>query len=210
VRPALIVIAAFAVITTLLAWSRWLVGRRWAAAGHLLLAFVAGAAVILAWPVMAYVKQFVPLTASLPVAELAFERTGADRHRITVTRLPSGQMQLLEVTGGEWRADLQVLRWAGWLAPFAPQTAYRIRALETRMSAEASAVVTHRLDSPAGNEPWAAGLGTRGGGPALVVQPVASRWLPMGDRVRYELRLSQTGSVAVVPRGEAGLRPPGE
>ena len=209
-RPALIVIAAFAAIATLLAWSRWLAGRRWAAAGHALLALVAAAAVVLAWPVAAYVKRFAPLTAPLPVAELAFERTGADRHRVTVTRLPSGRMQLLEVTGGEWRADLQVLRWAGWLAPLAPQTAYRIRALETRASADASTVVTHQLDPPAGAEPWAAGLGTRSGGPALVTQPAASRWLPMGDRVRYQIRLSEAGAVTVLPRGEPELRLPAE
>ena len=209
-RPTLIVIAAFAVIATLLAWSRWLAGRRWAATGHVVLAFVAAAAVVLAWPVTAYVKKFAPLSAPLPVAEFAFERTGADRHRVTVTRLPSGRMQLLEVAGGEWRANLQVLRWAGWLAPFAPRTAYRIMSLETRASAGATAVQTHQLDSPAGTEPWTAGLGTRSGGPALVMQPAASRWLPVGDRVRYEIRLSEAGAVTVVPRGEAAVRLPAE
>lgn len=209
-RPALIVIIAFAAIATLLAWSRWLAGRRWAAAGHALLASVAAALVVLAWPVAAYVKKFTPLSAPLPVAELVFERTGADRHRVTVTRLPSGRMQLLEVAGGEWRADLQVLRWAGWLAPLAPQTAYRIRAVETRAPADDPVVVTHQLDSPAGAQPWAAGLGTRGGGPALVTQPAASRWLPMGERVRYELRLSGSGAVTVLPRGEGELRLPAE
>jgi hypothetical protein len=171
---------------------------------------LAATALILAWPVVAYVKEFAPLVAPLPVAELAFERTGGDRHRVTVTRLPSGRMQLLEVTGGEWRADLQVLRWAGWLAPLAPRTAYRIRALETRASADASSVVTHPLDSPAGAEPWAAGLGTRGGGAALVTQPAVSRWLPMGDRVRYEIRLTEAGTVTVLPRGEAEVRLPAE
>ena len=209
-RPALIVIAAFAVIATLLAWSRWLAGRRLAAAGHGLLALVAAATVVLAWPLASYVKKFAPLAVPLPVAELVFERTGANRHRVTVTRLPSGRMQLLELTGGEWRADLQVLRWAGWLAPLAPQTAYRIRAVETRASADASAVVTRQLDSPAGAEPWAAGLGTRSGGPALVTQPAASRWLPMGDRVRYEIRLTESGTVTVLPRGAAELRLPAE
>jgi hypothetical protein len=210
VRPALIVIAAFALIATLLAWSRWLAGRRWAAAGHLLLACVAGAAVVLTWPVAAYVKTFEPLVAPLPVAELAFERTGADRYRVTVTHLPSGRMQLLEVTGGEWRAELQVLRWADWLALLAPRTAYRIRGLETRTAADASTVTTRQLASPAGAEPWAAGLGSRRGRPMLTMQPATGPWLPMGDRARYELRLSEAGDIAVVPRGEAELRLPAE
>ena len=207
-RPALIVIAAFAIIATLLAWSRWLAGRRWAAAGHLLLALVAGAAVILTWPVAAYVKTFEPLATPLPVAELAFERTGADRHRVTVTHLPSGRMQLLEVTGSEWRVDLQVLRWADWLAPLAPATAYRIRGLETRQAADASSVTRRQLDSPAGAEPWTARLGARGGRPALTMQPATGPWLPMGDQARYELRLSEAGGVTVVPRGDAELRLP--
>ena len=209
-RPALIVIAAFAVVAALLAWSRWLAGRRWAAAGHLVLAVSAAAVTVLAWPVTAYVKTYQPLVATLPVAELAFERTGADRHRITVTRLPSGRMQVVEVTGGEWQVQMRVLHWADWLAPLAPQTAYRIQALAARTTVGAKDVVTQQLDSPPAAEPWAGGLGTRYGRPVLTTEPVASPWLPAGDRVRYELRLSAAGGVAVVPRGEAGSPPSGE
>ena len=37
----LLVLAGFSIVAALIAWSRWLSGRRWAAAGTLLLALVA-------------------------------------------------------------------------------------------------------------------------------------------------------------------------
>jgi len=50
VRPVLVVLAGFAIVVALLAWSRWLARRRWAAAGHLLLATSLGVTVGLGWP----------------------------------------------------------------------------------------------------------------------------------------------------------------
>lgn len=204
-RPTLLVIAAFAVVVALLAWSRWLAGRRWAAAGHLLLAITAGAGVILAWPLVAYVKTFEPLVATLPVAELTFEQIGSDRYRVVLTRLPSGRMQMIDVTGREWRLQLQALQWADWMAPCGPAPAYRIQSLDARSAAtDRTAVVEHGLDSPAGLVPWLAGLGTRRGRPMLERHTVSGAWLPMGNRIRYEVRLSATGRVEIAPRGSPG------
>lgn len=203
-RPALLVIAAFAVVAALLAWSRWLAGRRWAAAGHLSLACAAGAGVALAGPVVAYVKTFEPLVAALPVAELAFEQTGADRYRVTLTRLPSGRMQMVDVVGREWQLQLRALQWADWTAPFGPAPAYRIEALEARSAgADRTVVVEHGLDSAVGPAPWPARLGVRGR-PMLEVRSISGGWVPMGDRIRYEVRLSAAGRVEATPRGAPG------
>ena len=204
-RPTLLVIAAFAVVAALLAWSRWLAGRRWAAAGHLLLAITAVAGVVLAWPVVAYVKTFEPLVPALPVAELSFEQTGPNRYRVALTRLPSGRMQVVEVAGREWRLQLQTLQWADWMAPFGPSPAYRIQSLDARSAAaDRTAAVEHDLDSPAGLAPLLAGLGSRGGRPMLESHALSGAWLPMGDRVRYEVQLSAAGRVEVAPRGSQG------
>ena len=203
-RPALIVIAAFAVVAALLAWSRWLAGRRWAAAGHLLLACAAGAGVALAGPVVAYVKTFEPLVPTLPVAELAFEQTGADRYRVILTRLPSGRMQLIHVAGSEWQLQLRGLQWADWTAPFGPEPAYRIESLDTRSAeTDRSVVVEHSLGSAAGQVPWPARIGA-GDRPMLELHALSGGWLPMGDRIRYEVRLSAADRVEITPRGTPG------
>src|SRR5512139_3880187 len=200
-RPTLLVLAAFAVVASLLAWSRWLAGRRWAAAGHLVLACAAGTGAALAWPVSAYVKTFEPLVPTVPVAELTFEQTGPDRYRVTLTRLPSGRMQVVDVAGREWQLQLRALQWADWMAPFGPAPAYRILQLDARAAAtDRTAVVEHDLDSAAGPEPWLAGLGARRGRPMLQVRTVSGAWLPMDDRVRYEVLLSEAGRIEIAPR----------
>jgi len=43
-QAILAILATFALVTLLLGWSRWLAGRRWAAAGHWLLAAIVGEA----------------------------------------------------------------------------------------------------------------------------------------------------------------------
>ena len=89
----LLVVAGFAILTTLLAWARWLAGRRWAAAGHLVMA--AGAAWLLAttWPVVSHLSGYGRVQRGQAVAELYFERAGARRYRAMLTRLPSGRTQ---------------------------------------------------------------------------------------------------------------------
>jgi hypothetical protein len=204
-RPTLLVLAAFTIFTALLAWSRWLAGRRWAAAGHLVLACATAVAVALAWPIVAYVKTFEPLVPTLPVAELTFEQTGPERFRVTLTRLPSGRMQVVDVAGREWQLQLRALRWADWMTPFGPAPAYRIQSLGARPGATGpSAATEHDLDSPASPEPWLAGIGARRGRPMLESQAVSGAWLPMSDRVRYEVLLSAAGRLEIAPRGAPG------
>jgi hypothetical protein len=50
-RAPLLVLAGFAIAAALIAWSRWLSRRRWAAAGNLLLSVAAALVVAVAWPV---------------------------------------------------------------------------------------------------------------------------------------------------------------
>jgi hypothetical protein len=84
----LAVLAGFALVAALLAWSRWLAGRRWAAAGHLLLTALLALALVGGWPILRYVQTFTPRAPERPVAELFFERIGPGRFRAAVTHLP--------------------------------------------------------------------------------------------------------------------------
>jgi len=68
VHGAAVVVACFALVALLLAWSRWLAGRRLAAAGHVAMAIAAAAGSLLMWSVTAGLESYEPVPQGQPVA----------------------------------------------------------------------------------------------------------------------------------------------
>ena len=206
-RPVLVVIAGFAVAALLLAWSRWLVGRRWAAAGNLALALVLGVAVTLGWPLAAYLDTYEVRRVERPLAEIFLERLGPDRYRVALTRLPSGRMQVVELVGDQWRLDLRTLNWSERATRFGPQPRQRIEALASRQAQSVPAGVpqgvTHDLNRDADNVPWLARVGTRGGPPLTATRDLTGPWQPMAHGARFDVRLTADGTVVVDPLNAA-------
>ena len=132
----LLVLAGFALVTALLAWSRWLAGRRWAAAGNLLLAIAATGLLGTAWPVVRNLDTYQPMRPNQAVAEMFFEQAGARRYRATLTRLPSGRMQVFELEGDEWRLAARGLDWTPRAAALGLQPVYQLEFLEARSAAD--------------------------------------------------------------------------
>jgi hypothetical protein len=206
-RPLLALIAGFAVVAVLLAWSRWLVGRRWAAAGNLALALVLGVAVTLGWPFAAYLDTYEVRRAERPVAEIFFERLGPDRYRVALTRLPSGRMQVVELVGDRWRLDLRTLNWSERATHLGPQPRYRIEALASTQAQSAPAGVpqgiTHDLNRDADRVPWLARAGAPGGAPLTATRDLTGPWQPMAHGARFDVRLTADGAVVVDPLNAA-------
>jgi len=206
-RPVLVIIAGFAAVALLLAWSRWLAGRRWAAAGNLALAIVLGAAVARGWPFVAYLDTYEVRRAERPVAEIFFERSGPDRYRVALTRLPSGRMQVVELVGDQWRLDLRTLIWSERATHLGPQPRYRIQALASRQAQSVAAGVpqgvTHDLNEGADNAPWLALVGTRGGAPLTATRDRTGPWQPMAHGARFDVRLAADDVVVVDPLNAA-------
>jgi hypothetical protein len=207
VRPVLVFLAGFAIIVALLAWSRWLAGRRWAAAGHLLLAGLLGVTVAFGWPLARYVETYEVLVPERPMAEVFFERIGPSRFRVDVTRVPAGRMQVVELVGDEWRLDLTVLDWTDRVVHLGLQPRYRIEAVVSRpapaVAAGLALGVTARLTRGDERAPWLADLGARRGRPLVATRPLSGPWLPMADGARFDLRLTATGTVEVDPLNAA-------
>lgn len=201
VRPVLVFLAGFALIVALLAWSRWLAGRRWAAAGHLLLAGLLGVTVALGWPLARYVETFEVRVPERPVAEVFFERVGPGRFRVAVTRVPAGRMQVVELAGDEWRLDLSSLDWSDSTVHLGSQPRYRIEAIVSRPAPAATPGlalgVTARLTRGDERAPWLAGLGASRGKPLVATRPLSGPWLPMTDGARFDIRMTAAGAVAV-------------
>lgn len=199
----LLVLAGFALVTALLAWSRWLDGRRWAAGGNLLLALVAISLVATLWPVAGDLATYQPLRPDQPVAEMFFEQAGARRFRATLTRLPSGRMQVFELEGDEWRLGARGLDWTPRAAALGLEPVYQLDMLEARPApaeaVTAAAPTRFTLHEARGSDLWArldAGSRWSAAAQALTIE---GPWQPMAHRQRFNVRLDGTTALAVVP-----------
>jgi hypothetical protein len=202
----LAILAAFAAVSLLLAWSRWLAGRRWAASGQLLLAIAASVVVAVALPLTRYLANFETQFGNLPLAELFFERIAPSRYRVTLTHLPSGRMQVADLPGDQWRLDVDAPRWATWSAPLGLEPRYRIERLASRPAGAVGQdpagtvdAASRALAADTGSPPRLAGLGAGRGEPLLAPRVIQGQWQPMVPGGRFAVRLTQQGSLSVAP-----------
>ncbi len=199
----LLVLAGFVLVAALLAWSRWLAGRRWAAAGNLLLALVAISIVVTVWPVAGDLATYQPMRPNQPVAELFFEQAGARRYRATLTRLPSGRMQVFELEGDEWRLDARGLDWTPRAAALGLRPLYQLGILEARSASTeveaADGPTRFTLHEARGSDLWARlEAGSRWSAAAKALK-IEGPWQPMAHGQRFNIRLDGTTALAVVP-----------
>lgn len=198
----LLVLAGFALVTALLASSRWLAGRSWAAAGNLLLAIAATGLLGTIWPVVRNLDTYQPMRPNQPVAEMFFEQVGARRYRATLTRLPSGRMQVFELEGDEWRLDARGLEWTPRAAALGLGPIYQLEFLEARTAATAAAPVgpssRFTLHVAQGTDLWSRlDAGSRWAVAAGALTLPGS-WQPMAHRQRFHVRLDGADALAVV------------
>jgi hypothetical protein len=110
-QGVLVITVIFGALAVLVAFSRWLAGRRWAAAGNLVIALLLFTFARVFWPAAVNLASYQPMAQEGPVAQVFCERTGPGTYRLTLTRLPAGRMQLFEMAGDEWRLDIRTLTW---------------------------------------------------------------------------------------------------
>jgi len=196
----LLVLAGFSIVAALIAWSRWLSGRRWAAAGNLLLALVAALAVGTVWPVARHLDTYEPVARGQAVAGVFFERSGPRRYRATLTRLPSGRMQVFELEGDEWRLEARELGWTARAAALGLKPVYRLESLGTRAATDSGkpASVAFALAEPGGTDLWTRAAPDSNWSSIVVRSERASPWRPMSDGARFEVRLD--GDALVVEK----------
>lgn len=202
-RAVLIVVAGFAVVTALLAWSRWLAGRRRAALGHLALSAVAAVVVAAAWPLTTRLADYLPRLGNQPVAEVFFQRTGVNRYRATVTRLPTGQMQVVELVGDQWQLGVEALEWSETAGRLGARPRFRVERLASRLATadpgDQPAQSEHDLGGATGPLPWLARFGSWRDAPLLTARSLQSPWRPLADGARFDVVLPSRDALAVEP-----------
>jgi hypothetical protein len=196
-QPVAVVLACFGGLTLLVALSRWLAGRRWASIGHLVLAalLIAGAAQLL--PLAANLDTYQALRIGQPVAQVFCERTGSRTHRVTLTRLPQGRMQVFEVTGDEWRLDARTLAWKGKAVELGLKPRIRLDRLSTRfvraVDAGAPPPSSYPLSEEAGEDVWAQARTGIGWADYAVPGHAEGPWRPLAPGARFEAWFDSAG-----------------
>lgn len=163
---AIVLCVVFGLFTLLLALSRWLAGRPWAAAGNVLLGIALLTVAQIAWPPVLHLRTYDRIPARGLVAQVVCERTGPRSYRVTLTRLPAGRMQVFEVSGDEWRLDARTLTFSARATTLGLHPNYRL----DRLSARYLAPIT-----PADAE-------TQGDPPTAVAPAPAPTSYPLDDR----------------------------
>ena len=216
-RGVVVVLAGFALIALLLAWSRWLAGRRLASVGHGLLAVAAGWIALLIWSVTGSLASYEPVVRDQPVAELYLEQADSRSYRGTLTRLPAGRVQVFELEGDQWRLEARTLVWRGWAASLGLAPMYRLELLGTRMVRNSGAgtppplgsVSRYGLAEDTGDDIWAKSRTQPGWMRHLEGGHADGPWRPLADEARYTVWLAGgTLRVEAANEAAAGTPPP--
>jgi hypothetical protein len=221
----IVLCVVFGLLALLVAFSRWLARRHWAAAGNVLIAVLLLALAHRLWPPVLHLQSYQQMHATAAIAQVQSERTGPRSYRVTLTRLPAGEMQVFEMAAEEWRLDVRTLVWTGRAAGLGLPPSFRLERLsgrfvrteaggtEEKPPAGADLPASFPLSDPdeAGEDIWSqARTGTRWQS-HVDARHAYGPWRPLADGARFEVRLIRpTGSaeavLEAVPANEAATR----
>jgi hypothetical protein len=220
VRGVAVVLACFALIALLLAWSRWLAGRKLAMAGHVFLGVAAGWAALVLWSMTGSLVSYESVVPGQPVAELYLEQVGSRSYRGTLTRLPAGRVQVFELAGDQWRLEARTLEWQGRAARLGLDSMYRLERLSTRpqpgpdgeAGSDRPTSSHNALAADTSEDLWAKARTRPGWMLHLKGAHADGPWRPMIDGARFTVWLAGPGALRIEPANEAAAardKPPG-
>jgi hypothetical protein len=220
----IVLCVVFGLLALLVAFSRWLARRHWAAAGNVLIAVLLLALAHRLWPPVLHLQSYQKMPAAAAIAQVQSERTGPRTYRVTLTRLPAGEMQVFEMAAEEWRLDVRTLVWTGRAASLGLPPSFRLERLSGRFvrteSADAASAETPAglpasfpLSDPdeAGEDIWAQARTGARWQTHVDARHAYGPWRPLADGARFEVSLIRPAGSAeavleAVPANEAATR----
>ena len=190
-----IVLACFGVVLILLSYQRLVQHRIGSALGHGL----GGAALFLLGALLFTValnfNTYERWQTDQPVAQLSFEKTGLHSYRVSLMRIPSGDLQVFNLNGDEWRVEAQQLSWSGWSQRLGLQAGIRLQyLLSSGKDADKSKVATqYTLSRNPGIDLWKLSEQHPQALRNLTVRLLRSDNMPLTDDLRYHLYATTTG-----------------
>lgn len=195
-----LVIAAFGALLFVLACQRLFRGRFIAAGATLLMSVVLLVVAALIVVVALNLHTYSRLTYEQPIAQIVFEVRGPQQYRATLTRMPSGEMQMLVLAGDEWQLDARVLKWNGWATMVGLDAQYRLERLSGRYRSidqeRNDPRTVYGLSENPGADLWTLSTQYPRWLPFLDAVYGSATYLPMADGARYEVSLTQSGLIA--------------
>lgn len=195
-----LILGLFGLVSLALACQRLIRGRFFAASGTALLGLLLLIAGAVLFVVSLNLHTYARLTHEEPVAELVFELAAPQRYRVTLTGVPSGQMQTLVLAGDEWQLDARVLKWQGWANVLGLDAQYRLERISGRYrnieQERHDTRTVYELSENPGIDVW--DLRQRYPQWLTFVDAVygSATYMPMADGARYQVSMTQTGLVA--------------
>lgn len=199
-EAVVLVIAMFGLLLLALACQRVWRGRFVAATGSALSGALLLSAAGLLFVVSLNLHTYARLAHEEPIAEIVFEARGPQRYRATLSRVPTGHIQMFTLAGDEWQLDARVLKWKSWANLLGLDAQYRLervsgryREIEQERTAERT---VYPLSENPGIDLWT--LSTRYPRWVSFVDAVygSATYLPMADGARYEVAITQSGLIA--------------
>jgi hypothetical protein len=205
---------AFGLLALLLSLSRWLAHRPWAATGNLAVAVLLLLAAHVLWPPVLHLRTYESMRPKALIAQVHCERTGPSAYRVTLTRLPAGQMQVFEMSGDEWRLDVRTLVWTGRAARLGLPDSFRLdrlsgRYVRTELAAETTPTpaaapaaepartllvpASYALsdEEEAGEDIWAQARTDSGWKDHVDARHAYGPWRPLADGARYDVAMTR-------------------
>jgi hypothetical protein len=194
------ILAILGVLLLVIGMRRLLRARFATGGGSLLLsvAFLGFAGVV--FVVGTNLHTYARLTYETPLAELVFQASGPQRFRATISRIPSGEMQVFVLNGDEWQLDARVLKWRGWANLLGLDAQYRLERLSGRYRTieqeRGSPRSVYGLSENPGIDLWAWAQEYPTWLPFVDSVYGSATYLPMVDGARYRVSLTQSGLIA--------------
>lgn len=126
-----IVLALFGLLLILLSYRRQVQHRLWSAIAHGVagvILFLLGA---LLFTVALNLNTYERSQVDQPLAQLSVDQTGNRSYRVSLTRIPSGDLQVFNLSGDRWRIAAQQLNWGGRLQWLGLRSDVRLESLQS-------------------------------------------------------------------------------
>ncbi len=156
------------------------------------------ACVLLAFALTGYAR----LTSEVPVLDLAFQQTGAQRYEVEVLH-PDGRRERFDLHGDDWRVDVKVVKWRPWAVLAGLDPVYRLdriggryRTVADERERERS---VHTLAISGNGDLWDLAQRHPRWLPFVDTEYGSSAYLPMRDGGRARVTLSPLGGLVARP-----------
>jgi hypothetical protein len=149
--------------------------------------------------ISANLRTYQRLTTEQPAGELELSRVGGHQYSAILT-YPSGESAVFFLRGDEWQIDARLLKWTAIANLAGFDTVYRLERISGRYSAiedeRNQPRTVYDLNPPGRIDLWDAIHRYHSWLPWFDALYGSATYLPMADKARYEIKVSQSGLVA--------------